>query len=115
MNKWSELDRLDKVKLEAIQILLCHHSKLFLFLFDPLNYCLNTSPDVLLEKATCFSSGEYILIQMALDIWSSSGYAHIYELLLHLDYKNFCRAIEAFHLLRTYQHTQFILPPIKMI
>jgi hypothetical protein len=58
---------------------------LIAFLFEKARSRLRDLPEVLLEKAGCFSSGEKLLIGFALDMWNQSGGAQVWALLARLD------------------------------
>lgn len=82
---WKNARPGDQLLLESIKILLNDHDKLLIFLFHPSDARLNDSGDRLLKKARCFSSGEYVLIKMALDFWDGSGNALFSDVYSTLD------------------------------
>lgn len=51
-------------------------------------------PEKMLIWAQGFSSGETVLIKIALDIWSGSGNTYVWELLESLDKENFFHVLE---------------------
>jgi hypothetical protein len=69
------------------------------FLFHHQERRLRDTPSELLKESRCFSRGERILIQVALDFWSDSGSARVSEIIEYLDDENilaFIRAILRF-------------------
>lgn len=50
---------------------------------------LFAAPEVVLEKASAFSSGEQILIKICLDIWSSEGGTGLTDVVRRLDNDSF--------------------------
>lgn len=99
MIHWKEDAWPGDVKLfECIQILLKDHPKLLDFLFHPHHPQLNAPGPVLRKRARCFSSGELILVKVALDMWDGSGNAllsDVYEILDGQHYFQVLKAIEA--------------------
>jgi hypothetical protein len=79
----------------AMTKLFAQHPQLLPLLFYTAEAKLRHYPDVLLREARCLSSGEFILIQLALDIWNDSGGTRIYDLLNRLDTANFQNAMMA--------------------
>lgn len=71
------------------------HENLLPFLFYTEAATLRHYPDVLMTQAKCLSSGEFVLIRLALDIWNDSGGVRISELLNRLDSTNFQNAMSA--------------------
>lgn len=65
------------------------------FLFSPNKPELRLPPDQLLEEAACFSHGEQILIQIALDIWCEQGKTRFTDLIEVLDEDSLLRVISA--------------------
>jgi hypothetical protein len=54
----------------------------------------------LLDQASVFSSGEKILVRLALDIWSGQGYVHLSDIIDRLDPTNYNHVLAALRLLR---------------
>lgn len=65
------------------------------FLFSHKKPELRLPPEELLEEAACFSHGEQILIQVALDIWGEQGKTRLTDLIEILDEDAFLRVIAA--------------------
>ncbi len=88
MKKWEEASRGEILKGEAISLVFLDHPYLEDFFFDPKMAQLKASPLEILELSKSFSSGERLLIQVALDIWSGTGEAKLSEVLERLDEAN---------------------------
>ena len=86
---WKSAQDYEWRQIEAISLVLSKHYKLLEFLFEKQRPRLRRSPEDLLEESLCFSSGERTLIRVALDFWSGSGNAKIWELFETLDQGNF--------------------------
>ena len=91
---WPTADTEDQKRLEVISNLLWPHEKLLLFLFKTNKPELNGSPEEMKERAQCFSSGERVLINLALDVWSGSGDTKVMDL-TKLDPANLQKAFTA--------------------
>jgi hypothetical protein len=88
MNSWVNPGECDRRVFRAIEILLSNHPQLLDFLFKKKEALLSSSPQSIKRKSRCFSSGEQILIQIALDIWSGSGKAKFLDIVNRLDIEN---------------------------
>lgn len=62
-----------------------NHHKLLEMLFELKIARLRKPPEDLLEEIDVYSSGERILIQVALDLWDGSGKAYFWDILYRLD------------------------------
>lgn len=91
---WPTADIGDQKRLEIISNLLWPHEKLLLFLFKTNKPELNGSPEEMKERAQCFSSGEKVLISLALDVWSGAGDTKVTDL-YKLDPANLQKAFTA--------------------
>ncbi len=81
----------------AISILFANDPSLLNFLFTPSRDELSSSPEDLLCWSGALSSGQQILIKIALDIWSGAAQASLEEILATLDsyrFENFLLALE---------------------
>ena len=95
MKSWINPSSSDQKIFEIIQRALRKHSKLLTLIFDPHKARLAAAPEQILYEAEAFSSGEFLLTKVALDLWSASGNANIYDLLTVLDEDNFIFVIQA--------------------
>lgn len=81
----------------AISILMANDPKLLDFILNEKRDCLADSAENLKYEAGCFSSGEKILIQIALDIWDDCGGSRLGDVIHTLDsirFEAFLRALE---------------------
>ena len=74
---------------EIMYLLFKPYPQLEKFLFQSEVPRLNEPPNVLLDQAGCFSSGEQILIRVALDLWSGEGSTRLSDIIHRLDDSNF--------------------------
>lgn len=65
------------------------------FVFSAEHPRLRAEPEVILNEARGLSSGERLLVRLALDLWNDSGSVRIQELISRLDAMNFENAISA--------------------
>ena len=94
MTTWKNADPSDLKRLAAISTMLDGHPKLITFLFHPSKPELNDAPKTLQTRARAFSSGERVLINVGLDLWSDSGDTKVLDLFT-LDSECLRRAITA--------------------
>lgn len=95
MRIWHRANRTERLQCDVIARVFRHHPHLIEFLFDPDEPCLRLPPLELLRAARDLSHGEQTLIKVALDIWSGSGNAKVWQLIEILDERNFCAVLEA--------------------
>jgi len=89
MLHWTPSSHSETRLIEAVSIALSKHDDLMEFLFDPSRPQLRATPDQLVRESSGFSSGERLLIRIALDLWNASGEVKIGDLLKVLDQENF--------------------------
>ncbi len=94
MFQWKDADPDDLKRLNTIMIFMQKYPSLLTFLFFKTKPELNGSPETIKKRSCCFSSGEQVLINIALDIWSNSGDAKINDLYT-LDPENFQNVVKA--------------------
>lgn len=92
---WQSPDPEEVQLYEAISRLFVNHPHLLKGIFDKKIPSLSAEPADLLTHYQCLSSGEYVMMKVALDIWCSSGGARVSELLDTLDVHNFCNVLTA--------------------
>lgn len=86
---WENACELDKELFFIIAQLLKKHSYLLNFIFDAKKPRLKASSSEIMEWAEELSSGENLLIRLALDIWDGSGNVLLLEICKNLDEQNF--------------------------
>ena len=67
--------------------------------FDPDRPKVRQAPQELLANCRGYSSGEFVLIRIALDIWCGSGEAKLNQILATLDLDNLSNVLEALKIL----------------
>ena len=79
---WQNPTSEEEVKLHAIKLTLGRqHQGLLTFIFDARQPQLRLPPDELLKEGGYLSGGEYLLLQIALDIWRGDGNATLARIL----------------------------------
>ena len=93
---WQGADSGEVQLYEAVSKLFVHHQHLLNGIFNINTPRLTAEPvDLLTHYQQCLSSGEYVMVKVALDIWCSAGGAQVSELLDILDVHNFCNVLIA--------------------
>ena len=80
MKCWSTAGAEERRLFGAISVCLRQSPHLLGFLFDPDQPRLRTSPEGLLAEATALCSGDYLLVKVAVDLWTSGGFVSLHEL-----------------------------------
>lgn len=88
MRLWEEASSGECLRGEAISLILLDLPHLEGFLFHPTEARLRASPEVILRLSKSYSSGEQVLIRVALDVWSGQGGARVSDLIDRLDPSN---------------------------
>jgi len=71
--------------LEVLNLIFRRYPGLLEYLLEPGCPRLRHEPEVLLDGARAFSSGEQILVRIVLDLWSSSASVRLWDLVEILD------------------------------
>lgn len=100
MFKWENACQTDIERLEIIACLLKKHPKLLHVLFDRNCPRLRLSLEEIKDMTGVLSSGEKVLIKMAMDIWDGHGGALFKEIYTVLDSVNFENTMDALKLLK---------------
>lgn len=74
---------------ESLNLIFAKHPRFLDFLFDRSEPKLRDEPEVLLSEAGCFSTGEKILIRIALDLWCGQGHVNLWDIVERLDLYNY--------------------------
>lgn len=99
---WKKATKVEVKLLRAISIIFRDDTYLFLVLFDAEEPVLSDTIEQLLEfSAETFSAKQDILFRVAMDVWSGSGEARIWEVLEYLDDKRLGNVLEALRFLGT--------------
>ena len=100
MIQWKDASIDDLMRLRAIQIIFGDECDFTDFLFHPTKSRLADSPDNLKAAMKCFSSGEQVLILIAMDIWGSyGGGLHFDDLYQKLSLRALNRCLKAINYL----------------
>lgn len=102
-NYWVTSNMAEAHLYRAISIIFEHRSHLLNGFFDDGQPKLSAEPAVLLKHYRCLSSGEFVLMKVALDIWCSSGNAKIWEILDVLDIHNFSKVMAGLAAARSHE------------
>jgi hypothetical protein len=100
MLSWKTCSKEESRLAEIMYLLFKSYPELEQFLFKAETPNLNEPPDVLLRQIGAFSSGEQILVRVALDLWSGEGRTHLFDVLHRLDDRNFTNVMAAILYLR---------------
>jgi hypothetical protein len=100
MLNWKNVGRAERKMMESLNLILSGHEKLLEFLFEADCPRLRQDAKTLIHHADGFSSGEQILIRLALDIWCGVGDVRLWEMIEQLDDESFRQAIKGLGHLR---------------
>ena len=89
MLKWPNPGRHERRIQEVLNLIFRNHPALLDFLFEKDDAQLRAEPVVLLASAGAFSSGEQILVRVALDLWNGSGDVRLWDIIERLDDENY--------------------------
>lgn len=103
MDPWSRASRAERRLFLLIEQIFSNHPQLLEFFFDKSQPRIRFEPLDMIKEAGCFSSGEQVLIRVALDMWSCSGNAKVWQLLETLDHENFSNVLKALDNWRHYR------------
>ena len=95
METWQDASASERRQFELISMIFSNHPKLLDFFFDPFLPRICGDPVEVIEEAGCFSSGEQVLIRVALDLWSRSGDTKICDVFERLDQDNLNKVLKA--------------------
>lgn len=80
MKCWDGAGAAEKKLFNAISGFLARSPQLLGFLFDPDHPRLRASPEELVRQARGLSSGDVLLVKIAVDLWSSGGFVSLHEI-----------------------------------
>jgi hypothetical protein len=101
MEVWQDASSSDKSQFEAVRTVCAKHPEILRFLFNQQKPELRSTPEQLLFEARGFSSGQFAIIKIAIDLWSGcTVYSDLNEILYTLDSDNFSNVILALVKLR---------------
>ena len=89
MLNWQEPGRHQSRMMETLNIIFARHPELLDFLFERDHPKLKQGSEFLLKASAGFSSGEHLLIRVALDLWNGSGTVEMWQIIEVLDDNNY--------------------------
>lgn len=89
MLNWLGAGRHERRMQEVLNLIFRKHPKLLDFLFQQDQPQLRLESEHLLFDAGAFSSGEKILVRLALDLWDGSGNVRLWDIIERLDDENY--------------------------
>ena len=95
MKNWTKTFDSDIRAYEAISMVFLNHQHLLNGFFEDNRARLRQSPEETIKHYAQCSTGEFILVKLALDIWSGSGGTLVFELTDSLDLYNFMNVLNA--------------------
>lgn len=95
METWIDADSGCKKRFEIVSVALRHNQKLIDFLFLKHKAEMFSGADEVLRKSGMFSSGEQVLVKVAVDIWFNESRSSIFDICRRLDPNNFVAVMEA--------------------
>jgi hypothetical protein len=87
--------RSERIAIHCIHILFGGDERLLQLFFHHKELRLRESPEDLLSEARALSRGEFLLVQVAMDLWCGEGKTNLSDLLTSLDEGNFLRVLQA--------------------
>lgn len=94
MKSWLNASENDFKTFESISTVFLNHKNLLDYFFEKKNPRIRLSSKKMIEIAQeLFTDEEIILIKVALDLWSGSGNAHVWEIVEMLDKYDFINVI----------------------
>ncbi len=84
----------------AIGIIFDYDERWLEFFYSHKGGGLRADPEELIAESRCFSSGEKVMIKVALDLWADSHQASLSEIINSLDWANLNRVLLAIMTMR---------------
>lgn len=100
MLNWQGAGRHERRMQEVLNLIFQNHPQLLGFLFEGEHARLRGVPEELLVEACAFSTGERILVRVALDLWSGTGHVHLWDMVERLDDENYHHVLAGLRHLR---------------
>jgi len=105
MKTWVQARESERRFYSAIARVFSNHQNLLKGFFEEERARLSHTPEEILAQHQGFADGEIVLIKVALDIWSGSGDALVWEILTVLDGDNFRNVIQGLMMIKSEQQT----------
>ena len=100
MESWQKATNSERHLYQAIGLVFLKHPELLEFFFEKTQPRIRFIAEDMRKEAAGYSSGQQILIRVALDMWSGSGNAKIWQMLETLDPDNFRNCLKALGFLK---------------
>ena len=100
MLTWKKMNRYELRMQETLNLIFRNHPGLLAFIFDIERPRLRLEPECLLSEYGVFSSGEKILVRVALDLWNGSGGVSLWDVVERLDVDNYRNVVAGLLILR---------------
>ena len=100
MLDWQGIGRSTRRRQEALNLIFSKHPEFLEFVFDKSVPRLRDEPEVLLTQAGVFSTGEKILIRIAIDLWCGKGNVNLWDMVERLDLYNYKHVLAGLRHLR---------------
>lgn len=84
---------------KIISLVLGHNVNLINLVLNKNKTRLRDQPEVILEKNLFLSSGEIVLLKVAIDLWSGTSFSSLYDLIYTLDRRNFENIMHAIRIM----------------
>lgn len=102
MLNWPQTGRHQRRMQETLNLIFRSHPNLLEFLFEREDARLRAQAEELLVGIGVFSSGEKILVRVALNLWNGSGHVSLWDIVERLDQENYRNVLIGLrHLRRT--------------
>ena len=95
MQTWRKATVSEQRQYQLISQIFFKHPKLLEFFFEKHEARMRFAPEEMLKEIGAFSSGEQLLVRVAMDIWSGSGNTKLWRLIEQLDHDNFSNVLKA--------------------
>jgi len=105
MESWKSSRDYDRRVYAGICKVFRNHEYLIESLFKKSQAKLSQRPDLIIAKSAAYSDGEILLIKVALDMWSGSGDAFVWQILETLDRRTFINVIDGLSFIKHEQQT----------
>ena len=83
----------------VVSIVLGHNESLINLILNKNRTRLRNRPEAILAKNLFLSSGEIVLLKVAIDLWSGTSLSSLYDLIYTLDRRNFENIMHAIRLM----------------
>ena len=113
---WENPGRGGRRLMEVMNLIFRNHPELLGFLFEPARPKLRHEAEKLMGEARGFSSGEQILIRIALNLWNGHGSVSLWDVIEKLDQENYQQVVLGLQHLRQFDPDapEMLFRPLKL-